>query len=166
MQMGLLHKEAPELRVTHWIDGTGNEVEPLVLADLGDGFKILYCFQHWCPGCHSSGFPTLKRLVEELPDRGFGFAAVQTVFEGAEINTVDKLRLNQDKYGLEIPFGHDVRQAGETYSTLMGDYRTSGTPWFTVIDPEGVVVYADFHLDPMKFVEAASQANVVLRKSG
>ena len=120
MQMGLLHKEAPELRVSHWIDAAGNASGPMTLSDLGDGFRVLYCFQHWCPGCHSRGFPTLKRLVEELSGLGFGFAAVQTVFEGAETNTIDKLRLNQEKYDLAIPFGHDVPSEGETYPSVDG----------------------------------------------
>lgn len=38
---------APELRVAHWIDADGANRPPLRLADLGDGFKILYFFQHW-----------------------------------------------------------------------------------------------------------------------
>lgn len=76
------------------------------LADLGDGYKVIYCFQHWCPGCHSRGFPALKRLVDGLSDKGFGFAVVQTVFEGADQNTVEKLRETQLHYGLDLPFGH------------------------------------------------------------
>ena len=96
-------KRAPELRVPFWIDGDGNEREPLGLAELGPGHKILYCFQHWCPGCHSSGFPTLVRLTKALAGRGFGFAVVQTVFEGAEVNTVSRLRETQLRYDLRVP---------------------------------------------------------------
>lgn len=73
---------ATELRVPHWIDAKGNARNPLKLAELGNGFKVLYLFQAWCPGCHSHGFPTLKRLVDAMTPHGFGFAAIQTVFEG------------------------------------------------------------------------------------
>ena len=66
MSVGIIGKSAPELRVSFWIDETGARREPLKLADLGPGYKVLYCFQDWCPGCHSRGFPTLKRLVEQL----------------------------------------------------------------------------------------------------
>jgi hypothetical protein len=154
MQMGMLNQKAPELRVPYWIDGKGREIEPLKLADLGDGYKIIYSFQHWCPGCHSRGFPVLRHLVDNLSDKGFGFAAVQTVFEGSKVNTQDKLRANQEQYGLKIPFGHDIPGEGQRHPTLMEDFRTAGTPWFTVIDPDGTVVYADFKLDPEKFMQA------------
>lgn len=60
---------APELRVTKWIDEKGNDRAPLTLDDLGEGYKVIYCFQAWCPGCHSSGFPNLKKLVDELADK-------------------------------------------------------------------------------------------------
>lgn len=43
-----------------------------------------------------------------MKDKGFGFAVIRTVFEGADVNTFDKLRLNQERYGLAIPFGQDL----------------------------------------------------------
>ena len=75
MSIGISASAAPELRVPFWIDGQGSPIDPVKLADLGDGYKVIYCFQHWCPGCHSRGFPTLKRLVDNLSDKGFGFIA-------------------------------------------------------------------------------------------
>ncbi|WP_226782768.1 peroxiredoxin family protein [Oceaniglobus trochenteri] len=154
MQFGSIHQTAQELRVSHWIDGDGKQMKPLKLSDLGDDYKIIYSFQHWCPGCHSRGFPTLKLLHDRLADKGVGFAAIQTVFEGAEFNTPDKLRLNQEQYGLKIPFGHDLPQKGDRHPSFMEDYRTGGTPWFTVIDPAGQVVFADFRLDAARFLKA------------
>ena len=160
MQFGSLHRTAPDLRVAQWIDGAGAPMAPLHLADLGDGYKIIFCFQHWCPGCHSSGFPTLKRLHQALAPQGVGFAVVQTVFEGADVNGFDKLRPNQEAYGLPIPFGHDLPAAGDRYPSFMEDYRTAGTPWFTVIDPEGVVVFADFRLDPEALIAALGKPDL------
>lgn len=47
MQFGSLNGPAHELRVGTWIDGNGEPMEkPLQLADLGDRYKIIYCFQH------------------------------------------------------------------------------------------------------------------------
>ena len=36
----------------------------------------------------------------------------------------------------------------------MEDYRSGGTPWFTIIDPAGNVVFADFRLDARRFLGA------------
>ena len=144
---GAAQRRAPALRVPYWINGDGMEREPLSLDELGDGYKIIYCFQDWCPGCHSTGFPTLRLLADSLIPRGVGIVAIQTVFEGNEVNTRDKLRPNQERYGLDIPFGHDAPAAGQGYPSFMEDYRTGGTPWFTVIEPGGNIVHADFRLD-------------------
>jgi hypothetical protein len=161
MQFGSLIRPAHELRVGAWIDGNGIRLEkPQQLFDLGDGYKIIYCFQHWCPGCHSRGFPAPKHLYNNLNDRGFSFAVIQTIFEGSEINTIDKLRVNQEQYSLKIPFGHDVPADGERHPSFMEDYVSGGTPWFTVIDPQGDVVYADFRIDPVRFMKALGADDV------
>lgn len=155
MQFDGHYGHAKELRVNDWIDAAGRRMDkPLRLADLGTGHKLIYCFQHWCPGCHSRGFPTLKRLHAALKDRGVGFAVIQTVFEGSEINTFDKLAVNQARYELDVPFGHDAPVSGQAYPTFMTDYRTGGTPWFTVIDPAGTVVHADFGIDAERLMTA------------
>ncbi len=145
--MSLTEQRAPELRVQKWIGKDGISIEPLKLVDVGIGPKILFAFQHWCPGCHSHGFPTLRRLYGALSPKGVGFAVIQTVFEGAHENTFEKLRVNQLKYALPVAFGHDEPPAGAALPTFMEDYHTRGTPWFTVIDADGGIVFSDFHLD-------------------
>lgn len=164
MSIGIASRKAPELRVPIWIDGEGQPRAPLTLAELGSGYKIIYCFQHWCPGCHSRGFPALRRLVKALSDKGFGFAVVQTVFEGADQNTADKLRGTQLAYDLKIPFGHDPTPKDAQYPTVMEDYRSAGTPWFIVIDPQGQVIYNDFNLNVDAFVNAMTRETVALEK--
>jgi hypothetical protein len=102
----------------------------------------------------------LKKLHAALKDKNFGFAVVQTVFEGDEHNTSDKLREMQVKYELPIPFGHDPTDG--RYPTVMEDYRTAGTPWFIVIAPSGEVIYNDFRLDADRFLAALSLEGVEL----
>ena len=144
---------APELRVRQWIDVDGTPLDvPVTLSDLGEGPKILFAFQHWCRGCHLHGFPTLQRLHASLATRGVGFAVIQTVFEGEHGNTFEKLRVNQVKYDLPVSFGHDPIPEGTRLPTFMEDYRTRGTPWFSVIDAGGAVIFSDFHLDADKLV--------------
>lgn len=151
--------KAPELRVPQWIDAQGSPTQPLKLADLGSGFRVIYGFQHACPGCHSHGFPTLKTLVEALSGHGFGFAAVQTVFEATQVNTFDRLREAQQRYGLAIPFGHDV--AVGRYPSLMADFETRGTPWFIVLDPLGEILHNDFRLDAERLIRTFGLADEV-----
>lgn len=153
---------APELRVARWIDADGEELQdPVRLSDLGAGHKIIFCFQDWCPGCHSQGFPAFKALHDALVGKGVGFAAIQTVFEGAHVNTFDKLRRNQEKYDLPIPFGHDTPPAHERFPTYMQDYDTHGTPWFTVISAAGAILYSGFTV-PGAFIRAAESGASLL----
>ncbi len=139
-------KPAPELRVDQWIDAEGKEAKPYRLAQFEGKFKVIFCYQHWCPGCHSHGLPALQKITEAFKDNDqIQFLAVQTVFEGFEKNSYDKIRHTQEKYKLHIPFGHDP---GKGMSTIMADYHTKGTPWFIFIDQKNNIVFEDFNLDP------------------
>jgi len=154
MEAGIAGLPAPPLREVRWIDARGEERGPLSLGDIGDGYRILYFFQDWCPGCHAHGFPTLVRLVAELADRNVGFAAIQTVFEGADVNTFERIRDSQQRYGLKIPFGHAEPRGARSTPAIMEDYRTGGTPWFVVIAPDTEVVFDGFQLDLGPLVRA------------
>ena len=156
--MSMTEAQAPDLRVQRWIGADGVSLDsPIRLSDLGTGPKILFAFQHWCPGCHVRGFPTLQRLHSALRPRGVGFAVIQTVFEGAEENTFEKLRVNQLRYELPLAFGHDEPAAGTRLPSFMEDYGTGGTPWFAVIDAGGHIVFSDFHLDADQIVKELEQ---------
>ncbi|MGB5417603.1 peroxiredoxin family protein [Algibacter sp.] len=141
--------KAPEFYVNNWVDANGNETEPIKLSDFNGKFKVVYCFQSWCRGCHSKGLPDLKRMVEALKDnKNVVFLAIQTVFEGHESNTYDKILKTQKQYDLHIPFGHDAGDDGKSISNIMTNYKTGGTPWFLFIDKHDNVVFSDFHLIP------------------
>ncbi|WP_298520078.1 peroxiredoxin [uncultured Kordia sp.] len=140
--------KAPEFNVNQWVDGNGNSIKPVQLSDFKGNFKIIYCFQSWCPGCHSQGFPSLKKMVTALQDHPkITFLAIQTVFEGFEANTYEKMLETQQKYGIHIPFGHDAGNDGKSTSNMMNNYKTRGTPWFIFIDKHDNVVFENFHLN-------------------
>lgn len=154
MEMGIVGLPAPKLEQVRWIDENGKERSPLTLDELGEDFKILYFFQDWCRGCHTHGFPTIVHLAGELRAQGVGLAAIQTVFEGAHVNTFDRLRENQQRYRLQIPFGHTVSVSASTIPEIVKSYRSGGTPWFVVIAPDGRVVYDGFLLAADGLIQA------------
>ncbi|MBX2983151.1 MAG: TlpA family protein disulfide reductase [Flavobacteriales bacterium] len=142
----------PELRVARWVDGEGNPTEPQTFAQRSGLFKVVFCFQAWCQGCHSMGFPTLKKLVEAFRgDDRVSFLAIQTVFEGLHENTWEAMLKNQQEYGLGIPFGHDTAEEGEFPRTMV-DFSTGGTPWFLLIDQRDRLLFGNFHLDTDKAI--------------
>ena len=151
---------APEFNVIQWIDSKGNKTNPIKLSDFKGKFKVIYCFQHWCPGCHSKGLPDLKKMVDALDvNKNVVFLAIQTVFEGHEDNTYDKIVDTQKRYALNIPFGHDAGDDNTSKSNIMTNYKTGGTPWFIFIDKHDNVVYSDFHLNPVAAIEFLKTLN-------
>lgn len=145
---------APEFQVKEWIDTNGQLINPIKLSEFKGLFKVVYCFQSWCPGCHSKGLPDLKKMVDALAENKIiAFFAVQTVFEGFESNTYEKMVETQKKYALKIPFGHDAGDDRKSRSNIMTNYQTGGTPWFLFIDKHDMVVFSDFHLNPEVAIE-------------
>jgi hypothetical protein len=112
------------------------------LKALSARHRLPIFYQHWSSGCHSHGFPTLQALALDPRAKDVGVAAVETAFEGAYVNTGDKLPLNQQRYRVRIPFVREAacRSSLGVYPTIMENYCTGGTPWFFVTDPDGVVL--------------------------
>ena len=154
MVIGIAGEPAPPLRGVRWIDGQGRPTGPLSLDELGGGHRILFFFQHACPGCHSHGFPTLARLVDHLSGQDVRFAAIQTVFEDFDANGFERIAENQQRYGLSIPFGHAAPRPGSQVPAIMADYRTGGTPWFVGIAPDRQVLFDAFQLDAEALIGA------------
>lgn len=147
----LVKQPAPELHDTiAWVNAHGEKITPIHLSDFKNKRVVLYCFQSWCPGCHSVGLPTLQQLVESYGERDdIVFLAIQTVFEGFEVNTYEKMIEVQREYNLPIPFGHDRGNVDtQNRSSVMCDYHTGGTPWFIILDTNHQIVFSDFHLTP------------------
>ncbi|MBC3757077.1 redoxin domain-containing protein [Hyunsoonleella sp. SJ7] len=146
--------KAPEFGVDTWVDSDGNKTDAIKLSDFNGKFKVVFCFQSWCRGCHTKGLPDLKRMVDALKENdNVVFLAIQTVFEGHHANTYEKTLETQKKYGLQIPFGYDAGKEDDLQSTLMRNYKTGGTPWFIFIDKKDFVVFSEFHLYPNNAIE-------------
>lgn len=74
------------------------------------------------------------------------------------MNTRDKLPVDQQRYGLRIPFGHEGRSPLGINPTSIENYCTGGTPWFAAIDPNGVILQAGFSIDTDKFISALGES--------
>jgi thiol-disulfide isomerase/thioredoxin len=145
-QLGIVGEAAPNWTISDWHQ-LPEGATSLNVDNYRGKVLYLYFFQSWCPGCHSSGFPTLVHLQEKFShDDRVAFVAIQTTFEGHRENGPDKLQPTAEHYQLEIPFG---QSAGDTGTPeIMRAYRTGGTPWVVIVDKEGTVVFNDFHVDP------------------
>jgi len=152
---GILGQQAPELTVEQWIDSNGNKTGPYKLSNFKNKYKVIYCFQAWCPGCHSIGLPSLKKMTTSLANSNkVAFLAIQTVFEGKNSNTLQRMLEIQKQYNLKIPFGHDDgKNTPRKISSTMQNYRTGGTPWFIIIDESNKVIFNDYHLNTDKVIE-------------
>jgi len=143
---GIAGREAPLWRVDEWFNLPDGSTS-INIDDFEGQVVYLYCFQSWCPGCHSRGFPTLQELINRFDGvEDVAFVAVQTTFEGFHTNTPENALKTAERYELDIPVGHSG--ADGRRSRLMSDYRTRGTPWTVIIDPSGIVRFNDFHITP------------------
>ena len=145
-ERGIVKQPAPTWDVDQWHQLPEGKTT-LDLKDFEGKIVYLYCFQSWCPGCHSSGFPTLKAVSDHYAkDDSVAFVAVQTVFEGHHTNTFEKIPAIAKKYGLTMPMGHSGSKMKRP--PIMTGYRTGGTPWTIIIDTKGTVAFDGFHLKP------------------
>ena len=64
------------------------------------------------------------------------------------------MRKNRIAYGLKIPMAHDDGGGNRRgLPQTMIDYRSGGTPWTVMIDPDGKVVCNQFHIDVHRAVD-------------
>jgi thiol-disulfide isomerase/thioredoxin len=143
---GIEGQPAPELVVDEWVH-LPEETKAPTLESFSGKVVYLYFFQSWCPGCHSSGFPTLKKIIEAYGNNEeVAIATVQTTFEGFSTNDAGAALNTAKRYDLDIPVGHSG--VNNRASELMRAYQTRGTPWTVIIDRDGVVRFNDFHIAP------------------
>ena len=155
-QGGILGQQAPEIEVDEWMHIPDGEKAP-TKESLKGKVVYMYCYQAWCPGCHSSGFPTLKKLSEEFKsDKEVEFIVVHTVFEGFSTNTPAKWKQVAERHGLKhLRFAHSGLSSSP--SKVMSAYKTRGTPWTVIIGKDGKVKFNGFHIKPENATELINQ---------
>ena len=162
-QYGIANEKALRWGVTTWFNLPPGK-QAVDIQDFAGKIIYLYCFQAWCPGCHSHGFPTLLNVRQQFStDSEVAFVAIQTVFEGFQTNTLERAKEVARQYNLTIPFGHDPGPDGKR-SLVMQRYRTAGTPWTTVIDGAGIVRYNAFRADAYQMTDLINQLRRTAKK--
>ncbi len=146
---GIKGQKAPSFGEITWLQTNGNDYPKI--EDYRGKVLYLYGFQSWCPGCHSHGFPTLRKLSKHYQgDDKVAFLAIQTVFEGFNTNTIEAAKAIIERYALTMPVGHSGGEGQR--SELMNNYRTGGTPWAIIIDKQGIVRFNGFGVNVEKAI--------------
>ena len=147
---GIIGQKAEEINDVKWQDKNGKSITIPSIKEHKGKFVILKFWQSWCPGCLSKGLPDLKKLQDHFKNnKDVALYSAQTVFEGFSVNHPGKIKKIRDRFSLDLPMAHDDGKTHKEFnkSVLMSRYKAGGTPWFVIIDPRGVVVFNDFHLN-------------------
>ncbi|MEM1183252.1 MAG: TlpA disulfide reductase family protein [Acidobacteriota bacterium] len=146
-RLGIAGQPAPSWGELQWLN-LPKDIPSLAVEDFRGKVLYVFCFQSWCPGCHSHGFPTLQEVERHFAgDENVHFVAIQTVFEGYSSNTTGRALGDLEDFGLEIPLAHE-EGSGHGPSPFMRSYRTGGTPWTILIGPDGRVAWNGFSIKP------------------
>ena len=139
IQKGIQGAKAPLINISTWYQLPEGK-EKLEITDYEGKIIVMLFFQYWCEASQKRELPVLKTLVEKYKGNDeIVFLAIQTAFEGFLDNTPEKLKITADKFGLKIPFGHNIK--APEFPGISGSYQPKGTPWWVIIDREGIVEY-------------------------
>ncbi len=145
IQKGIQGQKAPLLNVSDWHQLPGGK-DKLEITDFEGKIIVLLFFQHWCQASQERELPVLQNLTKHYEGNdGIVFLAIQTAFEGFLDNTPDKLPVTAKKFGLKIPLGHYTKVPA--FPGVSGAYKPGGTPWWVIIDRQGIVEYNGFILN-------------------
>lgn len=146
VKQGIEGQKAPPLGVTTWIQLPDGE-DQFDASILEDKVVVLFLFQYTCEACQKREFPVLQELVEEFEGNDeIIFLAIQTPFEKFTSNSELQLKPMAEKFDLDIPFGH-LPKTKDLYS-INTAYETGGTPWWVIINKEGIVEFNGFTIGP------------------
>lgn len=144
-QKGIQGEKAPLINISTWYQLPEGK-ETIEITDYKGKIVVMLFFQHWCKASQERELPVLKNLVNKYQGNDdIVFLAIQTTFEGFLDNTPDKLQVTAEKFDLKIPFGHNIKAPG--FPGISGAYKPGGTPWWVIINREGIVEYNGFVLN-------------------
>lgn len=143
VKLGILNELGPELTVDQWWGMSEGEIARL--KENRGKVICLMLFQTDCRHSRRYGLPELKKIQEQFAsDPDVLVLAIQTPFQSFELNTFGAAQELFEKMGLTGPMGHNG--TADKKSVTFSNYKALGTPWFIVMDKQGIVRYNDSSL--------------------
>lgn len=140
---GILDELAPELTVNEW-SGISKGISARLESNRGKVICLLL-FQADCEWTRKVGLPELKAIQDKFADDPeVLLLAIHTPFRNFEKNTFSNALQLVEKFKVDVPVGHDgsANKRTVTYDA----FNAYGTPWFVVVDKQGVVRFNDITL--------------------
>ena len=140
---GILDELAPELTVNEW-SGISEGISARLESNRGKVICLLL-FQADCEWTQNVGLPDLKAIQDKFKDDPeVLLLAIHTPFRNYDENTFSNALQLVEKFEVDVPVGHDgsANKRTVTYDA----FNAYGTPWFVVVDKQGVVRFNDITL--------------------
>jgi thiol-disulfide isomerase/thioredoxin len=129
---------AKEIKYADWTYPVVGDVEKeSELRKLSEGRKLVVVvyFAAWCPNWRHDA-PALEAFYKKYHDQGLEIVGV------SEYEAVDKVKTNLASLGVTFPVVYESLSRAQRESTThyqyrkqTGDKRTSGSPWYILLDP-------------------------------
>ena len=134
---------APAWEISGWLNDYPGD-----LQDNRGKVIVIDFFQLWCPGCNTFTGPLMQqwqdRFATEIESGELLLVKIHTVFEGHDVQTVERLKLYLEEKGISLPVGIDKHLNGDYRPETKKRYKTSGTPEVVIIDREGMIRFQQF----------------------
>ncbi len=125
--LGIIGQDAPELQVSHWINGTGT-----TLADNRGKVVLLTFWNEWCPHCKRE-MPKMGQLQQRYGDQGL---VIIPVTKHTKKQTDEKIVAFMEGKNISLPCAVEA----DGYQSSR-DYGVSGVPAAAIVDREGRIVW-------------------------
>jgi cytochrome oxidase Cu insertion factor (SCO1/SenC/PrrC family) len=113
---------------------------------------VIDFFQLWCPGSNEFSVPLFKSWQDRFAGRDdVMLVSIETVFEGHDVQTPERLRAYVRESGLTHPVGIDAYAPDDpVIPVTMKRFGTEGTPQVVIVDKRGKIRFSHFgRFDPL-----------------
>jgi AhpC/TSA family len=137
-EFGMVGEKAPAIKVSSWRNLPDNQTR-CELQDFVGKVVVLMLFQTTCEYSEEDAMPLMAELYQKhKDDPEVQFLSVLASFPQSQDNTLENAVAMCERFNLPIPIGKDLSQDIE--NTVCKQLKGLGSPWFVMIDKQGVIV--------------------------